>query len=336
MRPELNLKNFLLAFGLAAGLLIPYERHWRHVEKYPLSFDNSNELWTIQRARVEALTDQDVIIVGSSRGHFDIHLSLFDSLTGRRPVQLANPGGSPFYVMKDIVEKSAFDGLMIVSVAPGLFFAPPSSGAAQWVKNERVDYYYKQTPASKFSQWVYMGIDSAFTYLDPDATLKEWVNRLPFPNRDSVKGEPSWPPMVRFGRDRAARMIEAMESDTVLQNRQKAIWTSVERKPPNIDSLQDIVRQYATMTRQFIERGGRVAFIRPPVTGYYRTMEADRYPREICWDELIRQAGVPGHTFEQDSVMVAMQPPEWSHLNRRDADTYTRLIVAWLKAEDLL
>jgi len=336
MNPELNARTFLLAFGLAVVLLVPYEWHWRQVEKYPPTYDNNDELWTRARARVEKLSDQDVVIVGSSRGHFDINLDLFEELTGRRPVQLAIPGGSPFFVLQDLVDRSAFKGLIITSVAPGLFFSPPSGGAAQWVKGDRVDFYYKQTPASKFSQWVYMFIDPHFAYLDPDASLKEWPVRLPFPDRDSVNHEPVWPPMVTYGRDRGARMIEAMEQDTVIQNRQKKIWTSVERKPPVADTLRSVVEKYAAMVHKYRERGGRLAFIRPPVTGYYRTMEAERFPPALCWDELIRQSGVPGHTFEMDSVMMAMEPPEWSHLNRKDADEYTRRIVDWLRREQLL
>lgn len=335
MRPELNVRTFALAFGLALALLVPYEYYWRHLERFPRSFNESDELWVMNRARLDDLGDEDVVIVGSSRGHFDINLDIFDSIAGRRPLMLASPGKSPFYAIEDIVEKTAFKGVLLVSVAPGLFFSPPSAGPAQGMKNERVDLYYKQTPAAAFSQWIYMGLDSAFAYLVEDAALSKWAGRLPFPDREGVRHDPAWPPMIVMARDRNVRMIPEMETDTVFQNRQKAIWQSFKRPPPPPDSIRSVIDRYVGMFGKFTARGGRVAIIRPPVTGYYRESEAKNFPNDSCWNRLIALSGAPSYSYEDDSVMVAMQPPEWSHLNRREADQYTRIIAGWLRQQVL-
>jgi hypothetical protein len=142
--------------------------------------------------------------------------------------------------------------------------------------------------------------------------------------------------MIVMARDRNVRMIPDMETDTVLQNRQKAIWQSFKRPPPPPDSIRSVIDRYVDMFARFTARGGRLAIIRPPVTGYYRESEAESFPNDSCWNRLISLTGAPAYSYEDDPVMMAMQPPEWSHLNRREADQFTRIIAGWLRRQGLL
>lgn len=43
-------------------------------------------MWADWRAKVDDLSSDDVLILGSSRGHFDLNIHLWDSITGNRPV----------------------------------------------------------------------------------------------------------------------------------------------------------------------------------------------------------------------------------------------------------
>lgn len=336
MNPDLTPKTFFTALALAILLLIPWELYWRDVQGFKPGFDENAELWTRNRALVDKLSEEDIVILGSSRGHFDINIHLVDSMTGIRPVMLAIPGSSPYYIMQDIVEKTDFNGLLILSVAHGLFFSPPFARPAKWVKEERVDFFYKQSPASKFSQWVYMGIDPRLGYLTEEASYSKLVHFLPFPNRDSVEHEPIWPPMVVFDRYRNVRMLESMETDTVMQNRQKAIWKSFKGPPPDSATVAGVMQHYTRLAAQFKARGGRLAIICPPVTGYYLEGNRRVFPRDRFWDPLIEATGAVGYHFEDYPEMRAMNPPEWSHLNRREADIYTRMLVSLLRRDSLL
>lgn len=336
MKHKPNLSTLVLAFSLAFGLLVPYEWYFREVEHWPAGYDDNAELWAYWRGKVDDLDAKDVVVVGSSRGHFDINLHLWDSITGRRPVMLAIPGGSPYYTFEDIVEKTAFKGLLLVSTAPGLFYTLGSSGGAAWVKAERVEYYYKQTYAQKFSQWVYQWVDPCFAFTDPELNLESLINRLPFPNRDSVKHPTIWPPMVRKDQYRNVRMIPEMETDTALQNVQTQIWDRPVWKNKFTDSVDVILTHYIDLANKFRERGGKIAFIRPPVSGKYLEHEPEMYPREMYWDRLLRESGCKGYHFQDHPDTRDMIPPEWSHLNRRDADIYTRTIIGLLQNDQLL
>jgi len=335
MENKINLKLFLGSLALALVLLAAYEYYWRKVEGYRGGFDDNAEMWAYWRGQVETLTPNDVLILGSSRAHFDINIHLFDSLTGHRPIMLAVPGGSPYYTVEDIVRKSDFKGLLIIGVAPGLFYTLGTGGGAMWIKEGRVDYYYKQTYASKFSQAVYTYIDPHFSYLDPDISLKNLLTRINLPDRDSIEHDPAWPPMVSMDRYRNIRMNPGMETDTVLQNRQTKIWDG-DWKNRFTDSVEVILNHYASLVKEFKEKGGRVAFIQPPVTGKYLHYEPILFPRDKYWDALLEKSEVKGYCYEDYPEMKAMRPPEWSHLNRKEADQYTRKLVSLLQQDGLL
>ena len=127
-----------------------------------------------------------------------------------------------------------------------------------------------------------------------------------------------------------------MENDTVIQNRQKKIWSRDVWDNKLKDSADVIINYYVDLVEKFKARGGRVAFLRPPVTGEYLEHEPRLFPREQYWDRLLRESDSKGYHFMDYEETKDMVPPEWSHLTRKDADIYTRFIVQQLKKDQLL
>lgn len=162
------------------------KHHW------PAGHDLENlDVWADQRARVSELDEKDVIILGSSRAHFNINIHRWDSLTGRRPLQLAYPGSSPLHPIEDIIQKTDYKGTLVIGVAPGLFYTV----AGTWPANRgkaAVDRYYDRTYAQRFNQWVYDFIDPHFHYLNQEISYESLIDYLPFPNRDSVGDPDLW------------------------------------------------------------------------------------------------------------------------------------------------
>jgi hypothetical protein len=173
------------------------------------------------------------------------------------------------------------------------------------------------------------------SYLDPDISLKSLLTRINLPDRDSIEHDPAWPPMVSMDQYRNIRMNPEFEVDTVLQNRQTKIWDGKWRNK-YADSAEVILNHYSTLVQEFKKKGGRVVFIQSPVTGKYLQHEPILYPREKYWNVLLEKSQVKGYNYEDYPEMKAMTPPEWSHLNRKDADLFTRKIVSLLKQDSLL
>ena len=118
---------------------------------YP-DLDDNKDLWSVQRAKVEKATKNDVLLLGASRVLFDIQLDEWEQVTGKRPIQLASEGSSPLPVFRDIVEKTDFNGTIIVGVAPPVFFdyAKTSSVSWKWPK-ARIDHFHDRTYAQRLN-----------------------------------------------------------------------------------------------------------------------------------------------------------------------------------------
>ena len=91
---------------------------------YSPTLNDNEDLWT-QRRR--AVTPESVVIIGDSRGWFDLDLDELQNGLGKRPVQLAAGGTCGFPVLADLANDEHFHGTIICSIVPRLFFAPPGS-----------------------------------------------------------------------------------------------------------------------------------------------------------------------------------------------------------------
>ena len=339
MRGKPDLRLFLGSLLIAFVLVAVHEWYFRTQEYWEPGYDDeSPDLWARERAKVDRLTDEDVVIIGSSRIHFNSNLDVWESETGRRPVMLAVPGSSPYYLVEEIVENTDFRGLLLVGVSTEAFFTVGSGRGAQKIKNDFIGYYYDQTYAQKFSQWVYGFIDPHLAYLDPDINLDALIDRLPFPDRERVWHWVIWPCIVVTAEDRGGRMASRLEYDTVIQNRQKEIWLQLGAGSGNRyrDSIEVTFSHYVPLFKKLREKGGRAAFVSSPVSGAYLDNHLEHYPREEYWDRLLRETQCPGYHFSDYPETKDMQPPEWSHLTRKDADIFTMKIIQLLREDDQL
>ena len=336
MESNPNLRQFLIALFSAFMLFIPYEYYFRNVEAWPKSQDiESLDLWAQCRSKVKYLNSDDIIILGSSRAHFDINIHLWKDITGQRPLMLAYPGSSPFHTVDDIVNNTDFNGLLIVGVSPGLFFTVADSWGAGRGK-KLIDYYNDATYAQRFSAFLYQQIKPHFASIGPDMSYESLIERIQLPNRDSVSDPDIWPPMVGMDKYRNVRMTPQMETDTVLQRRQTDIWDWPVWKNRYADSIDVILKHYVDLFQKHKAKGGELFLIRPPVTGNYLKYEPQLYPREKYWDVLLDSTGVKGFHFMDNPETNAMVPPEWSHLNRKDSDRFTEILINQLREEELI
>ena len=317
-------------------MLLGYNYYWQKAEYWAPGFDlESLDVWADQRNEVDKLGQTDVVILGSSRAHFDINIHLWDSITGVRPLQLAYPGSSPYFPLDDIVNASDFKGLLLVGVSPGLFFTMADSWGAGRGK-DFVDHHRERTYAQILNQRVYGLIDPHLAYLQGELSLEKIIERPFIPLRDSIRQPPVWPSMVTMDKSRNIRMIPQMETDTSLQNQQKDIWFNPDPKNRFADSIDVIMEHYTGLAKKFQDRGGRIVFIRGPVDGYYLETESNLYPRESYWDRLIKECECKGYHYADHPETKSMIPPEWSHLNRKDSDLYTRVLIELLQKDKLI
>src|SRR5438552_9445586 len=115
---------------------------------YGPTLNDSEDLWTLRRRKVRP---ESVVIIGDSRGWFDLDLDELQKGLGKRPIQLAMGGGCGYPVLADLANDKTFHGTIICSFVPWLFFAPP--GTPPMERGEKaVRRSHTQTPAQRASQ----------------------------------------------------------------------------------------------------------------------------------------------------------------------------------------
>jgi hypothetical protein len=146
-------------------------------------------------------------------------------------------------------------------------------------------------------------------------------------------------------RERRARMFHLCEQPGPLQDTVRQRWLDLFKfpaPPPYVppDAFREAVGQMiearisdtATTVARLRERGGRVVFVRFPVTGPLLQRENEMTPRVAFWDRIIRDSGAPGIHFQDHPDLADFDCPEWSHLSAEGSVEFTRRLVPHLKA----
>ncbi|WP_353779834.1 hypothetical protein [Winogradskyella sp. 3972H.M.0a.05] len=341
----MNLKtSAIIALVLTLIFITSWEFYWRSQGRVP-TVDDDKYLFAASRAKVDKLTSDDIIIVGSSRVMFNIQLDEFEKLTGVKPIQLANVGSSPLPVFHDIVNNTDFKGTVIVGVTPGLFFSTtyPKASPIEWPQS-RVDYFHKRTLSERFNHWLSIPLQENFVFiathgevLDDNVDLKTLLNNVEINNRT---GRPRYPEFFEFGsvrRDRNVRMTVETSTDTVAANKIKKAWKFIlggENPPPDKNSTTAFFEQDA---KTFKARGGKIIFVRSPSSGFFEQGEAMFLPRERFYDSLLTVVNSPGYHYQDYEQLKTIDCcPEWSHLSAENADTFTKELVKIMLNDNVL
>src|SRR5713101_107743 len=258
---------------------------------YGPTLNDNEDLWTSTRRRVKP---ESIVIVGDSRGWYDVDLDELQKGLGKRPVQLAMGGGCAYPGLADLAKDENFHCTIICSVVPRLFFAPP--GTPPMERGEKaVRRSHTQTPAQRASQYLAIPLEEYVAFLkQEELTLDDLLKRLPIPNRPYALVPPRLPPYFgTLDRERRARMIEeCARPGSELQRRIQQIWLPLFTPPPPPSyipkedfgkkmgqAIEQRFHDVAAAVQKLRARGGKVVFVRLPHSGGLKALEARGTPR---------------------------------------------------------
>src|SRR3954463_11287885 len=309
---------------------------------YEPTLNDTSDLWVEARHRVEP---ESVVIIGDSRAWFDMDLDELERGLTKRPVQLAIAGSCGYPVLNDLVRDEHFHGTIICSIVPGLYFAPPGSFPVE--RSEKaVQRFHGQTWAQRASHQISKPLELSFAFLkQDDLTLEALLKKVPIPNRPNAQVPPPFPPyFCSIDRERRARMVEQCARPGRLQERVKNGWIALFTPPPPPSyvppevfgaKVQEAIKQRFGDTvgavKKFQARGGKVVFVRFPMSGPLKQLEDEKTPRAKTFDPLVQASGAPGIYFEDYPELASFQCPEWSHLSAGDSVEFTKRLVPHLR-----
>lgn len=330
-------KILLGALTLFLLLMAAWEWHWRAYGALP-AYRNSDGLWTMQRRRIDQGEGDATVLIGSSRMLSDIQLSVWERLSGRRPIQLALEGTPPTVPLEQLADDPDFTGRLLVDVTASLF-----RGSGDGVRASAFKRYGNEGPSQRTGQWLSMHLlEPYLAFYDPDFALARVVKRQHWPQRPGLAPRPDVRKLFVNSADRNNRLWDKLEHDPhylaeVRDGWAKMNWQAPPPPPPVQAKMpqmrDDVIRRMATAVAKLHARGVPVIFIRHPVTGPYAAFDDKIAPRAETWDALLARAGAPGIHFEDYPELQGHRLPEWSHMAAADADRYTAALYPLVERE---
>src|SRR3954462_13085788 len=148
--PDRPWRGITVTVGIAVCLAVAIWEVYCRSLGYEPTLNDTSDLWVEARHRVEP---ESVVIIGDSRAWFDMDLDELERGLTKRPVQLAIAGSCGYPVLNDLVNDEHFHGTIILSIVPGLSFAPPDSFPVE--RSEKaVQTYHGQTWAQRASHQI--------------------------------------------------------------------------------------------------------------------------------------------------------------------------------------
>jgi hypothetical protein len=319
-----------------------WELYCRSIGYGPTLNDNE-DLWTSARRRVKP---ESIVIIGDSRGWYDLDLDELQKGLGKRPVQLAMGGSCAYPVLADLANDKSFHGTIICSVVPRLFVAPPGTPPTNHAEKV-VRRSHTQTLAQRASQYLAMPLEEHVAFLkQEELSLDGLLKRLPIPNRSYALVSPRLPPYFgTLDRERRARMIEECALPGKLQSMIQQIWLPLFTPPPppsyipkeefakNMgQAIEQRFHDVAAAVQKLRSRGGKIVFVRLPNSGGLKALEDRETPRAAVWDRVIKDTAAPGIYYEDFPDLTGFNCPEWSHLSAGDSVEFSKRLVPHLRA----
>lgn len=331
------LKSAILSFVIVITVVTFWEISLRR-NGVTLTYDDGPPLWSNTRAMVYEPSDKAIVFIGSSRIKYDLDIPTWKKITTIHAVQLAVEGASPRPILEDLANDENFKGRLIVDVTEGLFFsnAPPNVETP----NKYVDYFHKETPAQQASFFLNKPLESQFIFLDKDYfSLNGQLDALEIRSRPGVFMMPTFP--INFSCttfDRQEYMTASFAADANQCNKVKGNWqffASLSKGAPPMSEkeLNAIFISVKKATDKIKARGGEVLFVRTPSSGPYLQGENRAFPRAKYWDKLLAITNCPGIHFLDYPVIDHFTCPEFSHLSRPDAITFTKHFIEILEKD---
>jgi len=310
---------------------------------YAPTLNDTSDVWADRR---EAVQPDSLVIIGDSRALFDIDLDAMEQGMGQRPVQLSLVGSCAYPVLENLADDPTFHGTVVASIVPLMWLAPPPSPPYQ-NSRKAITRYQTRTAAHRASNRIALFLEERIAFLkQEDLTSARLLERIEVPSRAAYQGPPRLPPYFStMDRERDTKMFADAARPGPLQERIKSGWLPLFTPPPppryvpaevfarGMDAaIAARFTDTAAAVKKIRARGGKVVFVRYPVTGPLKAHEDKLTPKAGPWSKILADTGAPGIYFEDHPELAAFDCPEWSHLSAPDATEFTKRLVPHLQA----
>jgi hypothetical protein len=308
------LRTWAAAAGLALLLLAGWEILWR-AQGFRPALNDDARLWALARHRVRP---DSTVLVGTSRMHAGVRPSTFEEVTGAHTVQLAISAGMSYPVLENLARDPTFRGTAVCELSE----IEITTGMTTDLEKGFVAAYERETLAARgeasLLRWVQEHLALGLSRLALPAVLAG-VIRGQLPDSSAASS-------LFVGEDRTVS-VDFSRRDLAQLRARVASWSV--NQGPEVSPEEFVARacRFEVLAEQIERRGGRVVFVRMPVSGLLQEWLEKAYPKASYWDEFARRTHFQTVHF-RDYPDLRVECPDYSHLDMRDAPRFTEALAS--------
>ena len=310
-------KSWILALIITALLLGGLEIFWRSNGHLPAVIDDQR-LWAMERSKI-GKSQKEIVLLGSSRMQTDISITTLRRLVPSYSIiNLSADGTCANAALRDLAMDDKFTGIVIVeTTSECLMFGDEQGLSLQFY----VDYFHKTYNFNvRLNRRIATFMQQNLVIVDPYLNLVKVIGNF------AVKRTWRTPNYLTTSEDRS-RLADYTKVDIEQHKamRLRKVDTHYRQLSPRI-STQLLTKQVAGLddaVRKIKHRGGRVVFVRFPVSNEHWRIDEQYFPRAIYWDTIIPKTIAEVMHFKDIGGMNCLRCPDTSHLDVRDTEAFT-------------
>lgn len=310
---------FICALLLSSLLVLLYEGYWRS-KGYVAAVQDTKQFWAVHRAKVYPQGKRALVFLGASRTLYgiDIHW-VKNNLNRYEPVMLAVNGHYPLAVLRDLAEDRHFNGVVLVDI--------DSRGLNKINHNMMqpyIDYYHLEFSPNKWLHHIILArLQEKFVFFNQHFSLVRTLQRY-LGNRPAPRITNEWMDTAR----NSNLDLQVVDAAALADWFAKAVADDMKNNPPAPPArwLADLA-DVADWVRKIENRGGKVVFYSPPVSGRQRDLDQQYYPRQSYWDVFLASYNLVGIQTLEIEAIKAISLPDESHMHHLDKARYTQALM---------
>ena len=323
-------KAWVFALVLVVLLLGAFEIFWRSKGYKPAIVDDQR-LWASERSRI-GKSGKEIALLGSSRMQTDISMSSLRSIMkGYSIINLSADSTCANAVLRDLAGDKYFKGIVIVETTSECLMFGDDPGLSQQFY---VDYYHKTYNLNVLAnRYIVTYVQKYLTVTDPYLNLMKVGGDLIF------KRKLRMPNYLKTNEDRSRSAdYEKLDIAHHKSMRLQKVGAHYLVLKPKI-STANLMKQVALLDQAAGEiraRGGKVVFVRFPVSNEHWVIDEMYFPRSIYWDPLVAKTVAPFVHFKDVYGMRSFECPDTSHLDAKDTIPFTKILLEELRRKEIM
>lgn len=299
-----------------------------HAARHEPSVVSDADLFCEVYAQVQDLGQNDVVLLGASRMQTGFDLERFHQrFPGRKALLLAQSGrGTSYPVFKDIVENTNFRGIVLIDETESTLVSQ-AYDQQPFIDHCHTNFSLNRKLNRDINTW----LQKHFAFLNPQSSsLRLWGNLIAqqeLPEPFYTKTLPDRQQLVDYARAKPKAL------QTLYQSRIEDQKQSLKRSFLSPEEWLKQTAYWHTVVKQFKARGGRVIFVRMPVSKERWKIERQKTPADRYWQKFITQLKVDSIHFADYPELTSFELPDTSHLDMRDRPRFTQALLNHLNGE---